>query len=448
MLQLIKNATVINEGQISRRDVLIKGERIEAIDETIEPKVDYNVIDATGLYLMPGMIDTHVHFREPGLTYKGTIATESRAAIAGGVTSFMEMPNTLPNTTTLQRLEEKYELASQTAYCNYSFYFGLNAQNMEEALQIDNTCVCGITDDGLYFDQKDSLLCNNHDYLEKLFSKSQSLIALHCEDETLIAQNEEHYRAMYGEHIPAGLHTEIRGEQACYNATKKVVELARQYNARVHILHVSTGKETSLFESDAKIENKRITAEACVHHLYFNSQAYDSKGLLVKWNPSIKHESDRVALLKAIKDRRIDNIATDHAPHALEEKLTDYFSCKSGAPSVQHVLPALLELYHQGTISLEDIVEKTSHNPAEIFRITDRGYIRQGYYADLVLVNLNASTRTEKARLLYKCGWSPFENEYLRGTVETVFVNGTMVMHAGRFTEQKNSKRLIFNKNR
>ncbi|MBS1635671.1 MAG: dihydroorotase [Bacteroidetes bacterium] len=446
--QLIKNATIINEGQISQGDVLVRGERIEHVGSSIQAKPHDEVIDASGLYLIPGLIDTHVHFREPGLSYKGTIDSESKAAVAGGVTSYMEMPNTLPNATTMEHLEEKYRLASQSSYANYSFYFGLNAQNLEEALRVDNALVCGLTDDGLYFDQKDSLLCNNPAYLKELFSRSGSLIALHCEDENIIGKNETAYRALHGKNIQAHMHAEIRSSEACYAATGRVVEMARLYNARLHILHVSTGVETSLFDHAIASGHKRITAEACIHHLYFNSGDYGKKGMRIKWNPSIKSEQDRVQLLEAIRSNRIDTIATDHAPHLLTEKLTDYFNSKSGAPSVQHTLPVLTELYHRGEISLEDMVEKTSHHPADIFCIRDRGYIREGYYADLVLFDLHAAHTIAGSDLLYTCGWSPFEHETLRGVIDTVMVNGSMILRSGKWTNQRHVHRLIFNQNR
>lgn len=446
--KLIKNATIVNEKQIRQGDILINGERIEHIGSAIAAKSNYEILDASGLYLIPGIIDTHVHFREPGLDYKGTIETESKAAIAGGVTSFMEMPNTIPNATSLDLLERKYTIASHSSYANYSFYLGLNSQNMNEALRVDNSLVCGLTDDGLYFDQKNSLLCNNHVYLKELLSRSNSLIALHCEDEKIILKNEDLYRSIYGDKIPAHLHADIRSEEACYSATKHVIEIAESSNARVHILHVSTGIEAQLFNPHADIRNKRITAEACIHHLYFNSGDYGNKGMLIKWNPSIKHEEDRIQLLNAIKNNKIDNIATDHAPHILKEKLTNYFDSKSGAPSIQHFLPTLIELYHQGEISLEDIVEKTSHHPAEMFRIEDRGYIREGYYADLVLFDLDTAKTITKRDLLYKCAWSPFENETLKGMIDTVIVNGDFIFRTGHFNHERNSKRLIFNKNR
>ena len=448
MYKLIKNCTIINERKVFKSDLLINNDKIEKIEPSIQESDNFEIIDGNGLYLIPGMIDTHVHFREPGLTHKATIESESKAAIAGGVTSFMEMPNTIPNTTTVEALEHKYDLASISSFANYSFYFGINASNLEEALHIDNSKVCGITDDGLYFDNKDSLMCNNNDYLEKLFSKSKSLIALHCENEKMITLNEEKYKQQFGNFIPAKYHADIRSSEACFEATKNVVQLAKKHNTRLHILHLSTFEETTLLDSITDIKSKRISAEVCVHHLYFNSKDYDKKGMLIKWNPSIKEEKDRAGLLSALKSGKIDNIATDHAPHLLSEKTTDYFECKSGAPSIQHAIPVLLELYHRNEISLEDIVEKTSHHPAELFKIEQRGYIREGYFADLVLFDLNESEVVNKNDALYKCAWSPFEGDTMRGKIKMVLVNGTAVYNQGKFTGNKNSKRLTFNKNR
>ena len=448
MYKLIKNCIIINERKIFKSDLLINNDKIEKIEPSIHESENFEIIDGKGMYLIPGMIDSHVHFREPGLTYKANIESESKAAIAGGVTSFMEMPNTIPNTTTIEELENKYTLASNTSFANYSFYFGLNASNLEEALKIDNSKVCGITDDGLYFDNKDSLMCNNNDYLEKLFSKSKSLIALHCENEKMISLNEEKYKHQFGNFIHAKYHATIRSREACFEATKNVIQLAKKHNARLHVLHLSTFEETTLLDQTTEVKSKRISAEACIHHLYFNRNDYDKKGMLIKWNPSIKEEKDRSGLLSALKSGKIDNIATDHAPHLLKEKTDDYFESKSGAPSIQHAIPALLELYHRNEISLEEIVEKTSHHPAELFRIEQRGYIREGYFADLVLLDLNEQEHVTKNEVLYKCGWSPFEGDTLRGKIKMVLVNGTIIYDKGKFTGEKYSKRLIFNKNR
>jgi dihydroorotase len=445
---LIKNAKLINERKIIKADVLIEKEKISRIENNISPQKQWEIIDAEGMYLIPGFIDTHVHFREPGLTHEGTIETESKAAIAGGVTSFMDMPNTIPNATTIEVLEKKYQLATKHSYANYSFFFGLNSENLEEAAKVNSENTCGLTDDGLYFGKKNSLLCNQNDFLEKLFSKTDALIALHCEDEKLIEENEIRYRNLFGKRIEPIHHAYIRSTEACYKATKNVIQIAKKHHTRLHLLHISTAKETELFSSTENIKEKRITAEACLHHLYFNDNDYKTKGMLIKWNPSVKEEQDRIGLLNAIRTNKIDNIATDHAPHLLQEKLTDYFSSKSGAPSIQYLLPALLKLHQKNEISLEDIVEKTSHHPAEMFKMIDRGYIREGYYADLVLFDLNHKEHINKSNLHYKCKWSPFENEELTGNIKKVFVNGTLVFDSGKFTGNKNSKRLLFKKKR
>ncbi|MFN8416678.1 MAG: dihydroorotase [Cytophagaceae bacterium] len=444
MKLLIKNAFVVNEGVVSKNDVLIIDKRIEKIQKSIKSESDWQIIDASGMYLIPGLIDTHVHFREPGLTYKGTIESESMAAIAGGVTSFMDMPNTRPNTTTIDLLEEKYALASKSSYANYSFYFGLNSENFETAICIDNSKVCGLTDDGLYFDNNDSLMCNNLSYIDKLFSRSKSLIALHCEDESIIQKNEKLYFQKYGSLIPPEKHALIRNDVACFDSTKRVVDLAKKYNSRLHILHLSTGIEVDLFSPLMDVRNKRITVEACMHHLYFNTTSYTSKGNQIKWNPSIKSENDRQALINGLNNGYIDNIATDHAPHTIMEKSGDYFSCMSGAPSIQHLLPVLLTLRKKGELSIESIVQKTSHNPAEIFRIKQRGYIREGYYADLVLIDLNHHVNMDTNKLYYKVGWSPFDNDKLQNPIRKVIVNGAIVLDEDGFTGQKDSMRLQF----
>ena len=371
---LIKNATIVNEGEIKIADVLIAGERIEKIERFIsEKKENVKIINAEGLYLIPGMIDDQVHFREPGLTHKGSIFSESRAAVAGGITSFMDMPNTSPNATTIELLEEKYKLASVTSSANYSFFFGINKNNLQEALKIDNETVCGISDDGLYFDSQDGIMANYPDYLDTLFSRSNSLIALHCEDDTIIENNLASFENQYGKNIPIEFHALIRDEEACYLATKRVVEIAKKHNTRLHILHVSTEKETTLFNSTTELRKKRITAEACIHHLWFTDKDNKTLGNYIKWNPSVKSEANKKGLIQALKNNKLDIIATDHAPHTIEEKNGNYFESKSGGPLVQHALPVLFELYHQNKISLQEIVQKTSHNVAEIYRIKERG---------------------------------------------------------------------------
>jgi len=446
---LIKSATIVNEGEKKVADVLIAGERIERIDSSIAaPNGNCKIIGAEGLLLIPGMIDDQVHFREPGLTHKGNIFSESRGAVAGGITSYMDMPNTNPNATTLTLLEEKYQLAANSSLANYSFFMGINKNNLEESLKINNETICGLSDDGLYFDNQDGIMANYPDYLEKLFSKTNSLIALHCEDESIIESNLLQFQNKYGNEIPVDYHHLIRNEQACFNATSRVVEIAKKHNTRLHVLHVSTERETSLFEFKIPVAQKRITAEVCVHHLWFCNNDYEEKGALIKWNPSIKSETNRQGLLKALKDNKLDIIATDHAPHLIEEKTGNYFQSKSGGPLVQHALPILLEMYHQNKVSLEEIVKRTSHNVAEIYRIKDRGYLREGYYADLVLVDLNKTWTATQDLILYKCGWSPFTGYQFRSKVVGTFVNGTHVFDDGIFNYIHHGKRLLFGKER
>ncbi|MDP1813606.1 MAG: dihydroorotase [Leadbetterella sp.] len=445
--KIIKNAEVVNEGTIKTCDVLIVGERIEKIAIQISDN-QAETIDAEGLFLLPGLIDDQVHFRDPGLTHKATIYSESRAAVAGGITSFMDMPNTIPNTLTQQLLEEKYALASKNSLANYSFFMGINQDNLEEALKTDNESVCGITDDGLYFSNDKGILANYPDYLDLLFSKTDTLVALHSEDDSIIRNNTLKYRAIYGDNIPMDLHPKIRSEEACLTATKRVLELAKKHNNRLHLFHISTASEATLFDNKTPLREKRITAEACVHHLWFTEKDYELLGANIKWNPSIKSQGDKEGLMKALIDNQIDIIATDHAPHTKEEKSGNYFKAMSGGPLVQHALPALLELYHQEKISLEKIVEKTSHNVAEIYRIKDRGYIREGYYADLVLIDLNNKWRVSPQNILYKCGWSPFENQTFKSRILKTFVNGNMIFDNGNFNENKHGMRLRFSKNR
>lgn len=443
--KIIKQAQIINEGNIIVSDILIINKRIEKISTTIEDK-NAEIINAEGLILLPGIIDDQVHFREPGLTYKGHISSESRAAVAGGITSYMEMPNTIPNTLTKDLLEEKYRRASSTSLANYSFFMGINQQNLEEALRIDNENVCGITDDGLYFNNEEGILANYPTFLETLFSKSDSLIALHSEDDEIIKKNTNHYRNKYGESISFKYHEKIRSEAACVTATKRVLEIAKKYNNRLHLFHISTLAEANLFNHKIAIADKRITAEACIHHLWFSSEDYEHLGAKIKWNPSVKSEEDKNGLLKALLDDKIDIIATDHAPHSIEEKSRCYFQSLSGGPLVQHALPAMLEFFHQGKISLEKIVEKMCHNVAEIYKLRDRGYIREGYYADIVLIDLNRKWQVNRQNILYKCQWSPFENQYFRSKVLKTFVNGSLVYDNGKIIDQKNGERLIFSK--
>ena len=444
---IIKNARIVNEGRIIEGDVLIKDERIEKISGNISDK-NATILEAGGRFLLPGVIDDQVHFREPGLTHKATIASESRAAVAGGVTSFMDMPNTVPNTLTQELLEEKYQQASKTSLANYSFFMGITQGNLEEALRTDTETVCGITDDGLYFNKEDGILANYPEYLDKLFSRSNTLIALHCEDDSIIRNNTEKYRAIYGDDIPFQYHALIRSREACLEATKRVVDIAKKHQNRLHIFHVSTVDEALLFDNITPIREKRITAEACVHHLWFDDKDYERLGAKIKWNPSVKEEKDKRGLLQALLDNHIDIIATDHAPHTVEEKSGNYFKAHSGGPLVQHALPTMLELYHQGLISLEKIAEKMSHHVAEIYRMKDRGYIREGYYADLVLVDIHNPWTVSPENILYQCGWSPLEGQTFQSKLVKTFVNGHIVYDEGIFNDNNKGVRLIFAKDR
>lgn len=448
MKTIIRNASIVNEGNIIVADILISNERIEKIGTCINFTGVSLIkeINAERLYLLPGVIDDQVHFREPGLTHKGSIYSESRAAVAGGITSFMEMPNTLPNTLTQNLLEEKYAMASKTSVANYSFFMGINQTNLEEALKTDNENVCGITDDGLYFNNDEGILANYPEFLETLFSRTDSLVALHSEDDVIIKNNTNHYRKKYGENIPLEFHPKIRSEEACLTATKRLLEVAKKHNNRLHLFHISTLAEANLFDNKLAIREKKITAEACVHHLLFSEKDYEKLGAKIKWNPAIKTEEDKNGLIAALLDNRLDIIATDHAPHTIEEKNGTYFKCLSGGPLVQHALPAMLEFFHQGRISLEKIVEKMSHHVAEIYRIKERGYIREGYYADFVLVDLNNEWKVIPENILYKCGWSPFENNYFKSKIAKTFVNGNLVYDNGIFNETNNGLRLKFSK--
>lgn len=450
MKTLIRNAFIVNEGKIIVADVLVANERIERIGTSIDftNTPSYREINAEGLYLLPGVIDDQVHFREPGLTHKGTIYSESKAAVAGGITSFMDMPNTIPNTLTQELLEQKYALASKTSLANYSFFMGINQNNLEEALKTDNENVCGITDDGLYFNNDEGILANYPQFLETLFSKTDTLVALHSEDDAIIKQNTTKYKNKYGENIPFKFHPKIRSEEACLAATKRVLEIAEKHNTRLHLFHVSTAAEANLFDSSIPIQEKRITTEACIHHLWFSDQDYEKLGAKIKWNPAIKTENDKNGLLAALLENKLDIIATDHAPHTIPEKSGTYFQALSGGPLVQHALPAMLELFHQGKISLEKIVEKMSHNVAEIYKMKERGYIREGYYADLVLVDLNKQWKVTTENILYKCQWSPFEEQQFKSKIVKTFVNGTLVYDETVFNESSNGKRLKFSQTR
>lgn len=443
MTTIIKNARVVNEEKIFSADVLIKNERIEKISSNISVKERAVEIDASGLYLLPGCIDDQVHFREPGLTHKGEIYTEAKAAVAGGITSYMEMPNTVPNTLTQQLLEEKYQRASQVSLANYSFFMGTSNGNYDELMRTNLQNVCGLK---IFMGSSTgSMLVDDENTLAKIFANFQGLIATHCEDEKTIQHNTAEFKNKYGDYLNVHHHPLIRSEEACYLSSSFAVALAKKNNTRLHILHISTAKETSLFDNSVPLQQKRITAEACIHHLWFCDEDYESKGNFIKWNPAIKTKADRDAILKAVLDDKIDVIATDHAPHTIEEKNQPYVNAPSGGPLVQHALVAMLELHHQNKISLEKIVDKMSHKPAVCFKIKERGFINEGYFADLVLVNLDKSSVLNKENILYKCGWSPFEGLAFQSSVEKTFVNGNLVYDCGTFCEIKTGQRLIFN---
>jgi len=444
-LTLIKNAKIVNEGKIIEGDVLIDGEYIVDIDSSISSKSsDTTVIDAEGNYLIPGVIDDQVHFREPGLTHKATIESESKAAIAGGITSFIEMPNTVPQATTQALLEQKFEIAANSSYANYSFMFGGTNDNLEELLKTDPTNVAGIK---LFLGSSTgNMLVDNEKILEKIFSSTKMLIAVHCEDEATVKKNLETYLKEYGDDIPIEMHPKIRSEEACYLSSSKAIELAKKTGARLHVFHLSTAKETELFNNNIPLEDKQITAEVCVHHLWFDESDYKSKGTFIKWNPAIKTEKDKEGLWKALLNDKIDVIASDHAPHTLEEKQQVYTKAPSGGPLVQHALPALLQAHRQGKISIEKIVEKMCHNPAKIFKIEKRGFIKIGYYADLVLVDISSPWTVTKDNILYKCGWSPFEGTTFYSKITHTFVNGHLAYHNRVFHNTVKGKRLLFNR--
>ncbi len=431
---LIKNTTIINEGQSSVCDILFYDNIIQKIGN-INAAPEFTIIDGTGKYLFPGIIDGQVHFREPGLTHKGDLYSESKAAIAGGVTSFIDMPNTIPNVLTVQTLADKFELASQQSLANYSFFLGVNGDNIDEIIKTDTSKLIGVSDDGLYFTKKGNLLADNPETMEKLFANCKSIIAIHSEKEQLVEENENVYREKYGEDVPIEFHPLIRSEKACYEATKRAIELANKHKARLHILHLTTEAETHLFHNDIPLKEKNITTEVSVHHLWFSDKDYQRLGNLIKWNPAIKTEKDRQGLLKALLEDRIDIITTDHAPHTLEEKNKPYFQSMSGAPLVQHSLDCMLEFYKRGLITLEKIAEKMCHNPATLYRIEKRGFIREGYFADLTLVDLNTSWTVAKDNILYKCGWSPLEGITFTTKVVKTFVNGNLVYDNGQFYE-------------
>ena len=449
---LIKNAQIVNEGKIILGDVYIQNDRIVDLGENISVKsAETHVIHADGLFLLPGLIDDQVHFREPGLTHKATIESESKAAVAGGITSYIEMPNTVPQATTVELLEEKFEIAKNSSWANYSFMFGGTNDNLDEILKIDENKVAGLK---LFLGSSTgNMLVDDPVVLEEIFSKTNLLISAHCEDEGTIIKNLEKYKAEYGDDIPVKLHPKIRSEEACYLSSSKAIELAKKTGARLHVFHLSTEKETHLFSNKKSVSDlskgeltKKITAEVCVHHLWFTEEDYSTKGSLIKWNPAVKSKKDKKGLWKALLDDRIDIIATDHAPHTLDEKNNVYTKAPSGGPLVQHALVALLEMYHKDTISLEKIVEKTAHNPARLFQIKDRGFIQKGFKADLVLVDLNSPWKVKKDNILYKCGWSPFEGTKFKSRVTHTFVNGILTYHNFKFPNRSIPERLTFNR--
>ena len=442
---LIKNAKIVNEGVIFEGDVLIENEFIVEIADKISPKTpNCKIIDAEGNYLIPGAIDDQVHFREPGLTHKGDIESESRAAIAGGITSFIEQPNTVPNAITQELLEEKYQIAAQNSYANYSFMMGGTNDNLEELLRTNPKNVAGIK---LFLGSSTgNMLVDNEEALEKIFSSTKMLIAVHCEDEGTIKANLEKYKEEFGDDIPVTVHHLIRSEEACYISSSKAIALAKKTGARLHVFHLSTAKEMALFTNKIPLEEKMITAEVCIHHLWFTNEDYATKGNFIKWNPAVKTEKDKNALWEALLNDTIDVIASDHAPHTLEEKSQKYLKAPAGGPLVQHAVVAMFEAHHQGKISVEKIVEKMCHNPAKIFKIEKRGFIKEGYYADLVIVNPAKPWKVLKDNILYKCGWSPFEGTNFKSRISHTFVNGQLVYDNAKVKEIKAGQRLLFNR--
>ena len=441
---LIQNATIVNENKIFKGDVLIENEIITKISSKIKPTKNIEVINAEGKYLIPGFIDDQVHFREPGLTHKANIATESRAAIAGGITTFIEMPNTVPQATTQDLLEDKFKIAAVDSYANYSFMFGGTNDNLEELLKTDPKKVAGIK---LFLGSSTgNMLVDNEEILEKIFSSTKMIISVHCEDEGTIKKNTAIYKEKYGDDIPLKYHPLIRSEEACYLSSSKAIELAKKTGARLHIFHLSTEKETHLFRNDIPLEEKQITAEVCIHHLWFSDKDYEEKGTHIKWNPAVKTEKDRLGLWKALLDDRIDVLATDHAPHTLDEKNNNYLNAPSGGPLVQHAIIALLEKVKEGVIPIEKAVEKMSHNPAKLFQIEKRGFIKEGYFADIVLIDMNKPQTVSKDNILYKCGWSPFEGTTFSSTITHTFVNGNLIYNNGIFNDEIKGKRITFNR--
>ncbi|MFD0861057.1 dihydroorotase [Sungkyunkwania multivorans] len=441
---LIKNAKVVNEGRVEQCDVLIQGKYIKRIGTDLKVDDDIQEIYANGKYLVPGAIDDQVHFREPGLTHKATIATESRAAVAGGITSFIEMPNTNPQTVTIGHLEDKFAIAEKTSAANFSFMFGGTNDNLKEILKVDKRNVAGLK---LFLGSSTgNMLVDDEKVLREIFSKTDLLISVHCEDEATIRANTAKYIAQYGDDIPIRFHPQIRSVEACYLSSSRAIQLAKETGARLHVFHLSTAKEMELFRNDIPLEKKKITAEACIHHLWFTDADYEEKGTHIKWNPAVKGQQDKDALWEALLDDRIDVIATDHAPHTLGEKANVYTKAPSGGPLVQHAMVAMWEAYHQGKISIEKIVQKMSHNPAILFQVEKRGFIREGYFADLVLIDPDDSWTVSKDNLLYKCGWSPFEGTTFQSKITHTFINGHLAYHNGQLSDELKGMRLTFDR--
>ncbi len=438
----ILNAQLVNEGQVQPVDVLIEGDFTTRIDTDLASVPTDHTVDAEGKYLLPGLIDDQVHFREPGLTHKGDIHSESRAAVAGGITSFMEMPNTVPNTLTQPLLQDKYDVAAQQSLANYSFYMGVSNDNLDEVMRTDAAAVCGLK--VFMGSSTGNMLVDNEQTLRSVFERAELLVATHCEDEQTIRENTARYRAQYGEELPIAMHPRVRSEEACYRSSSLAVGLAKEYGTRLHVLHISTARELSLFDNDVPLSEKRITAEGCLHHLWFDEGDYAEKGTFIKWNPAVKRAQDRQALLAAVANGPIDVLATDHAPHTLDEKQNTYFKAPSGGPLVQHQLVGLLELYHRQQLSLEVIVQKACHNPAELFQVDRRGYVRPGYYADLVLVDTDSPWTVNRSNVLSKCGWSPFEGQTFRSKVSHTWVSGHLAYEQGEFHEGQAGRRLRF----
>lgn len=440
---IIKNTSIVNEGKIIEGDLLFENDRIVKIDGVIEAP-NAKEIDGSGKHTIPGIVDDQVHFREPGLTYKANILTESRAAVAGGVTSFMEMPNTKPPAVTQEGLQSKYDIGAATSYANYSFFMGGTNDNYEEAMKTDGNRVAGLK---LFMGSSTgNMLVDNRDTLDKLFKDFPYLIATHCEDEATIRANVAKYKAEKGDDIDATYHDIIRNVEGCYRSSSMAIELAKKNNTRLHILHISTAKELELFRNDIPLNDKRITSEVCVHHLSFDNREYKSLGNRIKCNPAIKDISDQDALWEALLDDRLDIIATDHAPHTIEEKANHYWSAPSGLPLIQHTLNMMLNHYHSGKISLERVIEKMCHAPTECFQLAERGYLREGYKADIVLVDINKAWTVHPDNVYYKCGWSPLEGREMKGTIEKTFVNGNLIYDDGTFNDDIKGERLSFNR--